>query len=312
MHTVQHRSMWVASALSNGGRGNFRQRGFVCKRLHHEIKGGQMNRLKSSASNHPVVFVVGATMVWLVLLMVFAGAASSVLRIPFGTGPTVPIGHGAAAACTLMLVWRLDWLKASGIARLGRGQVWLLALAGLIYYAGASLYSFYGRVALDLPGLRTSGTIVLTTLVAGGSEELLFRGLVLCALIHVWRRTRRGIIGSVVLSSLLFAVLHIWQVFPGGISRTSILLLILQACLIAIWWGALVLWSGSVWPAVILHSLGNAVVAVQGHTVSMIEPDVLAYGRIFWFSLPLGILAIALLVRTTPRLLLNPLLPAHP
>ncbi len=260
-----------------------------------------MNRLKSFASSHPVPFVIGVTIVWFILLMVFAGVASVALGKPFGQGLTFLIAHSAAAACVLLLVWRLDWLKTSGIARLGRRQVWLLALVGLVYFAGANLYSFYGRVALDFPDLRTSGTVVLTTLAGGVSEEILFRGLVLCALILAWGRTRRGVIGSVLLSSLLFAVLHILQVFTGGMSGASIFLLISQTCIISIWWAALVLLAGSVWPAVMLHFVGNAVVALQGCSVSMIEPGVLAYSRAFWFSLPLGILAIGLLVRTTPR-----------
>jgi hypothetical protein len=40
---------------------------------------------------------------------------------------------------------------------------------------------------------------------------------------------------------------------------------------------------------------------VQGFTVPMVEPDVLAYRRILWFSIPLGALGIGLLVRATPH-----------
>lgn len=262
-----------------------------------------MNALRSFASNHPVIFVVGVTIAWLVLLMIFMGVASGALRTPYGDATTVLIARCAAAVCIILLLWRLDWLQTSGISRLGRWQVWLLTLGGLIYFASASLYSFYGRVAFDLSSLYASGTGVLNGLAAGLNEELLFRGLVLCALIYAWKHTRRGIVGSILLSSLLFAVLHIMQVFTGGVSRASMLLLILQTCVIAIWWGALVLWSGSIWPAVILHAVGNVVVAAQGSTVSMIEPAVVAYSRILWFSLPLGILGVGLLTRTTPPLI---------
>jgi len=235
------------------------------------------------------------------------GIASSALRKPYGDATTVPIGHLVVAACILLLVWHLGWLKASGIARLGRWQVWLIALGGLIYFASASLYSFYGKVTFDFSSLlrlNASGTTVLTNLAVGLSEEILFRGLVLCALIKVWGHTKQGIIGSILFSSLLFAVLHITQVFTGGISGSSMLLLTLETCIISIWWGALVLLGRSIWPAVILHFLVNTVVAVQGFTVSMIEPDILAYSRILWFSIPLGTLGIGLLLRLIPQLTL--------
>lgn len=266
-----------------------------------------MNKLRSFASNRPVMFVISLTIAWLVLLMVFMGIASSALHKPYGDGTTAPIGHLAVAACVLLLVWHLGWLKASGIARLGSWQVWLIALGGLIYFASASLYSFYGKVAFDFSGLLrlpVSRTTVLTNLAVGLSEEILFRGVVLYTFIHVWGHTKRGIIGSVLFVSLLFATLHIAQVFTGAISGSSMLLLTFETVIISIWWGALVLLGRSIWPAVMLHFVVNVAVALQGLTVPMVEPDILAYSRILWFSIPLGVLGTGLLVRATSQLTL--------
>jgi hypothetical protein len=63
-----------------------------------------------------------------------------------------------------------------------------------------------------------------------------------------------------------------------------------------VWWGALVLWGGSLWPAVLLHYVVNVVVPVQRLTVPMATPDTLAYRRILRFSIPLGMLGMGLLV----------------
>ena len=71
--------------------------------------------------------------------------------------------------------------------------------------------------------------------------------------------------------------------------------------IIAIGWGALVLLGGSVWPAVMLHAVVNAVVAVQGLAAPMVEPDILVYRRLLWFTVPLGVLAIGLLVLGAPH-----------
>ena len=259
-----------------------------------------MNILRSFTTNQPILFAVCATIAWFVLVLVFTGIASSALRKPYGDAATGTLGRLGVMVCTLWLIWRLGWLQISGVARLGSGLVWLLALGGLIYFTSASLYAFYGKVAFDfsslirLPAARTT---VLTQLVVSLSEEILFRGLALYALTRVWGHTRVGLVGSVLLTSLLFAVLHITQVFSNGVSPASALLLTLETLIISIWWGALVLWGGSIWPAVMFHFLVNAVVPLQGLTVSMIEPDILAYRRLLWFSLLLGLLGIGLLAQ---------------
>jgi len=46
----------------------------------------------------------------------------------------------------------------------------------------------------------------------------------------------------------------------------------------------------------------NAVLAVQVLTTPMVEPGILAYRQLLWFSLPLGVLAIGSLAKTAPRL----------
>ena len=198
------------------------------------------------------------------------------------------------------MIWRLGWLEAAGVTRAGSGGIWLLAVAGMVYMAGASLYWFFGSPTFDvsrllrLPAARAA---VLAQLGAGLSEELLFRGLVLCGLVRAWGATRRGIIRAVLVASLIFAVLHLMQIASGGLSPSGAALLILQTSVIAMWWGALVVAGGSIWPAVMLHFVGNAVVAVHGLDTTLVRPEAVAYAGLLCFTLPLGALAIALLRR---------------
>jgi uncharacterized protein len=255
-----------------------------------------MKLFKSFAAKHPVLFVLSSIFVWLVIVIVFSGIASTM-----DDALIAIIGRLVVTACCLLLIWHLGWLKVSGVTLSGSWLVWLIALGGMIYFTCASLFAFYGNIDFDFSGLMRlpdARTTVMTHFAAGLSEEILFRGLVLCALSRVWGNTKRGVIGSVVLTSLLFAILHITQVFTSGVSLSSALLLALETFVISLWWGALVLFGGSIWPAVILHCVGNAVVAVQGLTVAMVEPDILAYERILWFSLLLGGVGIGLLAQT--------------
>lgn len=250
---------------------------------------------------HPVGFVIVLTIVWVVLLLVFMGVAATVFHWPYGGVMAISVGRLAVTTCVLFLMWRLDWLKASGIFKLGSWHVWLPTLGGMVYIASASLYAFIGKIVLDLSILLQqpdAHSVVITHFVAGLSEEILFRGLVLYALMQVWGKTSRGILGSVLLTAVLFALLHLTQVFTYGTTLASALVLVLQTFVISIWWGALVIKGGSIWPAVLSHFLGNAVVAVQGLTTPILEPGMMAFRLLLWFSLPLGVLAIGWLAKT--------------
>jgi membrane protease YdiL (CAAX protease family) len=260
-----------------------------------------MNRY---ASNHPVAFGLLVTLGWLVLLVVSMGIASSALQKPYGEEPTVTIGRLVGTACILLLVWRLGWLGSSGIARLGSCRIWLLAFGGMIYFASTSLYSFYGKPVFSFSTLirsPESSTVLVTLFVVSVGEEILFRGLVLHALVRAWGATTQGIIGSVFATSLLFAVLHIIQVLTHGVPLSSASWLVLETFAIATWWGGLVVLGRSVWPAIMLHFVVSAVVAIQGLTAPIVEPATAAYRQLLWFSLPLAAVGIWLMLRPEPH-----------
>jgi hypothetical protein len=259
--------------------------------------------MASFARHHPVSFVLTSVVAWSVLLVVLMGVGSSTMRMPYGDATVGAIGRLAVTACVLFLVWRLGWLKAAGVTRLGKWRVWLLALGGMVYFAGGGLYSFYGQVAFDIPNLaRLPGfrTALTTQFVVALAEEVLFRGLALCALCRAWGSTKRGAMASVAVTSLLFAALHLTQVFTVGADLPSALTLTLETGVVAVWWGAVVVVGGSIWAGVMLHFTSNAIVAVQGLAVPILEPGLLGYARLLWFSLPLGALGVLMLVRAAP------------
>ena len=262
-----------------------------------------MKNLESFLTRHPVLSVIILTISWFILAMLSAGITSSLLNQEFGDTAPVFLGHISAIIFIVLLLWKLDWLKAAGITRSGTYQAWLLALIGIIYFVPASLYSFFGSLSFNfsnLVNLPLAGNVILRNLAICISEEMFFRGTVLLILVRVWGNTEKGLLGSVTVMSLIFALMHVVQAF-SGLSGTSILLLVFEVIVISTWWGALVLKAKSIWPAFAAHFMGNIVIALQANSVSVIEPHVHAYTRLLLFSIPLGFGGIWLLFLTFKR-----------
>lgn len=243
--------------------------------------------------------MISLTISWLIITLLIAGITSSLLNKEFGDTTPVFFGHLSAIVFIILLLWKLDWLKAAGIIRLGTYQAWLFALIGIIYVVPASLYSFFGSLTFNFSNLlnfQVSKHILLRILTICIGEEMFFRGTILLILVRVWGNTKKGLLGSVLVMSFIFAVMHAGQSF-SELSGTSLLLLVFVALMISTWWGALV-WKGkSIWPAFAAHFVVNFIIGVHAHSVSIIEPNDHAYTRILLFSIPLGIGGIWLLLQ---------------
>jgi hypothetical protein len=59
--------------------------------------------------------VISLAISWLVLIMIFAGIASSLLNKRLGDTTTLIIGHLVGIIYVFILLWRLGWLKGAGI-----------------------------------------------------------------------------------------------------------------------------------------------------------------------------------------------------
>jgi membrane protease YdiL (CAAX protease family) len=86
-------------------------------------------------------------------------------------------------------------------------------------------------------------------------EEIVFRGSILHAFVRSWGTTNRGIFMSVLMSSLFFAGYHI--LYLAAEPPAIVLSRIVVAFLLGILLGALVLKSGSIYPALFFHGLFN-------------------------------------------------------
>lgn len=260
-----------------------------------------MSRLKNLISKHPVLSVIAMALVWLVLLLVLAGMATTLLNSEYGNPDTMFVAHMVMFIGLLILLWRSGWLKPAGIARPGRPLIWLIAVVAMVYAAIAALYAFYGKCSFDFSNLNdfpASTDIIKSQLAVCLDEETLFRGIILYILILNFRGNIQGRLAAVTMMSVIFGLMHVLWVFFSGLSGLSALFLALQAIIISVWWAALVLAGGSIWPAFLAHFVVNTIIALQGLSHSIIQPDHLAYGKLLLFTIPLGMIAVWLIRRS--------------
>lgn len=251
-----------------------------------------MKNLKSILIRRPVSSVIILVISWFILIMLFAGIASGLFKKGFGDPIVLSIGHLAGIIYVLLLLWRLGWLKVSGTARSGTYQTWLFSIAGTLYFALASLYSFFGKLSFDfanLIDLSSSGVIIASRLANCANEEMLFRGIALYILIQSRGTSNKGIMISVLIISLIFALFHgIWALSSGFTLALSLLLI--ETLIVSLWWAALVLIGGSIWPAFFAHFIINVIVAVQSLSSPVMQPEFNTYLLLLLFSIPLGLI----------------------
>lgn len=200
----------------------------------------------------------------------FGHAVPALLERPATQALLATLSLGIAAPLTLWLArrqWPRLWSQAQppglGVASPGRHVFFVLAVAtGLSApWLGALLTGLLAHghaVPQDIRQLGSATPLALRiplmlVVVSIGPlvEELLFRGVLLSALLQRWRTG-----WSVAISSLAFALIHLPGLDYQWYALPDLLLLAL-----ALSW--LRLRSGSIWPAVLAHGLNN-VLGVAG------------------------------------------------
>jgi membrane protease YdiL (CAAX protease family) len=109
-------------------------------------------------------------------------------------------------------------------------------------------------------------------------------------------------LASVIVQAALFGAVHVLQVAAGS-PLAAAPMVVLNCFVSGIWWGAMALRWGSLWPVVLLHGLSNAAVLVKGLSSPYIEPAARGYARATLLEIPLLALGVWLLLRasTAPR-----------
>lgn len=217
-----------------------------------------MERFKAFSVRHPLWFGV-------VLLVAYAMLTTLTYPVHFlFSDDTVGILYGDALSKLVVfgflvgLVWRFGWLNATGLGRLRLGWAWPIIFVVLVYKAAAELHAFTGSPVPVVPASSYQIGQWFAYLMGSLVEETISRGLVLLAMLTAWGDSRIGILKSVVLSSVVFGATHLFNLISAPV--VPVLFQTMLALVPGILYAALFLATRSLWPAIVLHWVTNALV----------------------------------------------------
>jgi membrane protease YdiL (CAAX protease family) len=168
-------------------------------------------------------------------------------------------GRVLATVLLAVFVVRLGWLEPSGITRSGPRRAWLVVVLAVGYLVPAYVWGLFGQSGLEaLPRAWDGFSRELPIGISVGiAEEFLFRGVLLLVLVRAWGTSRRGILRAVLVTSVMFGLVHATPALAGedlGHVAANLFGTIVSAG----WWAALVLTYRTVWPGVVIHTLTNS------------------------------------------------------
>jgi membrane protease YdiL (CAAX protease family) len=176
----------------------------------------------------------------------------------------------------------------------GKPGVWIIALLLLAYSVAILSYALTGKFDPGLFSSELSVPVILFILLAALMEEVVFRGLVLQALVRAWGSAQIGIIKSALVSSLFFCSIHLFDLL-GGRPLSAVFLQSLEAFFLGIVLGALVLSGKSIYPAVLLHGILNLSAYLLIENTGGVEPASSSWLLMSLFMLPLALYGLYLL-----------------
>lgn len=220
-----------------------------------------MNKFKVFALRRPFLF--GIVLIFLYVILIYLTYPINFL---FPENEVGQLYSNAAIKLTISLIflailWRFGWVKTSGLTRFGNVKVWLVIPILLVYHLLVNLHFMTGDLSIVFPNSPLAIANLVYYFPAGLMEEIMFRGLVLLAMVFAWGPTKKGLTKAVLLSSLLFGLIHLLNIVELPIE--VVFLEVLVAAMLGFLWAAILMASRSMWPAIILHWLTNAAVNVK-------------------------------------------------
>jgi len=217
------------------------------------------------ATGKPILFSISTTLIFTAFLIATAIIQKTASE-PITQEALGALGRTVIGAVALVCLTNCGWL--GWLATGGSQTSWLLILTPLLYVLAVYPPLFSGGYRLPSEDGTLLSMVAANGFTAGVMEELIFRGLVLGALLLRWGVTGAGLWRALVVSSLLFSAPHALNILSGAQPLTTLAQLV-WAFLLGMVFGSLLVAGGSVWPVAALHGISNAFVHANryGHDV---------------------------------------------
>jgi membrane protease YdiL (CAAX protease family) len=224
-----------------------------------------MKRLSSWAVRRPILFSVSFCVPVILAFVTLATVIAEVLKHLAGWGSNgAYVGHaiGLVIGSVFLheLLRRFEWLDVVRLRKL-QPVAWLFIVPPLLYVITAVFYVSSGTFDLNFSDPLRSSLITIRMLSTGLFEETAFRGVILSAMLLAWGSTKRGVLKCFLISSLLFGMLHLVNLLSRDILPAFSNAV--YTCFTGALFAGVALRCRSIWPAVLLHGLSNALLSLN-------------------------------------------------
>jgi uncharacterized protein len=197
--------------------------------------------MKSSLpQRRPLLYVV---LLLLAILVAYFLAGAITIRLKLSSVVMALMADGVLALIAIILLTRHHWWHDVGFRLPSHPRsLWLFAFPCLPIVLNIT---FFG---LGNPGIEGLLLFLAAALLVGFVEESYFRGMMLRTLLG------RGPWQAVIISSLLFGMMHVLNL-AGGANLAATLLQVVYAVAIGLMYAALALRTKTILPLIVTHSL---------------------------------------------------------
>lgn len=230
------------------------------------------NRLQNIAERYPLIFTTVIMILATILTEIHAEEwLKEYMDYQTACYLTGIVEQGAVSIFLVILISQLGLLKEAGFTRPSQWkQIWLVWPILVLSLLNGGTSPFDGTLTIDASRPLLIVLFVLLYLAVGFVEEILFRGVILTLLVQKWGRTRRGIYLAVIVSSVLFSLLHIINFIMGRYTLLAVLTQTGFALFFGVFFGACLLRTNSIWPIIFTHALFDACGNLEDNSVGAV------------------------------------------
>jgi len=210
-----------------------------------------MNKLKTFALDHPLLFAILATVIGISLTeLPLQDFLAPQLGKQAAFYMSIIFQQGLVGFICLLMLASFGWLEIAGITPPKKWRALWLGWPLLLF----TLINMDEGVVIDTARPMIIVLHLLTALSTGWVEELLCRGVITVAFLQKWGRSKKGIYFAVLASSLLFGLTHLANFIQGRKPLLNNVTQIIFSLFFGVIFAACMLRNRSIWPMMILHA----------------------------------------------------------